>query len=39
MARRAGFARDHMEKSFLEEAPVLLVVFTVHASEHEPKPY
>ncbi|MGB0100565.1 MAG: nitroreductase family protein [Nocardioides sp.] len=27
------------EKPFLEEAPVLLVVFTVHASEQEPKPY
>lgn len=27
------------EKAFLDEAPVLLVVFTVHAGEHEPKPY
>ena len=27
------------EKPFLEQAPVLLVVFTVHAGEKEPRPY
>lgn len=27
------------KKPFLDEAPVLLVVFTVHAGGHEPKPY